>query len=230
VRPTRWSKKAKKAKKAKQTDELVRTVAGRCRPRLQSELGHWMEDNSRFQSFVVAHQDKIRKKLSADDEEARQDVRAELLVAERLLMDRRFEVTFEAYGAKRLGPDLSVAYRRNDRFNLEVTRVRTAEGLDIVKLTQVMAGKLRQMPVETANALIIVGRELGLTADSLPTAARLLRSQMAGEIAAQYPRLGGVLVLDEASQPMAAEFWASREARHALTPQAVTALTACFGR
>jgi hypothetical protein len=221
VRPTRWTKK---------TDDLVRLVAGRCRPRLQSELGHWMEDNSRFQSFVVAHQDKIRKKLSTDDEEARQDVRAELLVAEHLLLDRRFEVTFEAYGAQRLGPDLSVAYRTNDRFNLEITRVRTVEGLDVGKLAQVIAGKLRQMPVETANALIVVGRELGLAAESLPTAARLLRSQMAGEVAAQYPRLGGVLVLDEAGQPMAAGFWPNREARHALTAQAVTALMACFGR
>jgi hypothetical protein len=189
-----------------------------------------MEDNSRFQAFVVAHQDKIRKKLSADDEETRQDVRAELLVAERLLMDRRFDVTFEAYGAKRVGPDLSVAYRRNDRFNLEVTRVRTVEGLDLGKLAHVIAAKLRQMPVETANALVIVGRELGLTVDSLPTATRLLRSQMAGEVAAQYPRLGGVLVLDEAGESMAAEFWANREARHALTNQAVTALTASFGR
>jgi len=61
VRPTRWSKK---------TDELVRTVAGRCRPRLQSELGHWMEDNPRFQSFVVAHQDKERKKRAAADHES----------------------------------------------------------------------------------------------------------------------------------------------------------------
>jgi hypothetical protein len=189
-----------------------------------------MEDSARFQSFVLANQDKVRKKLSADDEEARLDVRAELLVAERLLMDRRFEVTFEAYGAKRLGPDLSATYRTNERFNLEVTRVRTVDGLDLGKLANVMAAKLRQMPVETANALVIVGRELGLTADSLPTAARLLRSQMAGEVAAQYPRLGGVLVVDEAGEPMAAEFWANREARHALTAQAVTALTACFGR
>jgi hypothetical protein len=189
-----------------------------------------MEDNARFQAFVLAHQDKVRKKLSADDEDARLDVRAELLVAERLLMDRRFEVMFEAYGAKRLGPDLSVAYRTNERFNLEVTRVRAVDGLDLGKLANVMAAKLRQMPVETANALVVVGRELGLTADSLPTAARLLRSQMAGEVAAQYPRLGGVLVVDEASEPMAAEFWANREARHALNGQAVTALTACFGR
>jgi hypothetical protein len=219
VRPTRWTKK---------TDELVRTVAGRCRPRLQSELGHWMDDNPRFQSFVVANQDKVRKKLNVDDEEARLDVRAELLVAQRLLADRRFEVSFEAYGARRAGPDLSVAHRTNERFNLEITRVRSAAGLDVVKLANVIAAKLRQLPTEAANAVVIVGRELALSVDSVSDAMRLLRSQMAGDVAAHYSRLGGVLVLDEASEPMATSFWVNREARHALATALVSAITTCF--
>jgi hypothetical protein len=189
-----------------------------------------MEDNSRFQSFVLAHQDKIRKKLSVDDEEARLDVRAELLVAERLLMDRRFAVAFETYGARRVGPDLSVAYRTNERFNLEVTRVRSVEGLDLGKLANVIAAKLRQLPGDVANAVVIVGRELELTADSVSQAMRLLRSRMAGEVAAQYPRLSGVVVVDEASEPMANSFWVNGEARHSLSTVVVSAITACFGR
>ena len=84
---------------SRRTDLLVRGVASGCRPRFQLELAHWLEDNARFQTFVSQHQDKVRKKLSTADEEARLDVRAELLVAHRLLSDRRFEVAFEAYGA-----------------------------------------------------------------------------------------------------------------------------------
>src|ERR1051325_6315398 len=95
---------------SKRTDLLVRTIATGCRPRFQIELAHWLEGDSRFHTFIAQHQDKVRKKLSTTDEDARLDVRAELLVAQRLLADRRFEVAFEAYGAQRRGPDLSVAF------------------------------------------------------------------------------------------------------------------------
>jgi hypothetical protein len=90
-RPPRWSKK---------TDQLVHHVALRCRPGLQSELAHWIENSPRFGAFITTNQDKVRKKLNnADDEEGRLDVRAELLVAYLIVADRRFELLFEAYGA-----------------------------------------------------------------------------------------------------------------------------------
>src|SRR4029077_20691480 len=92
-RPARWSKK---------TDALVRHVAPGCRPALQSELGDWLEDSARFTAFITTHQDKVRKKLSTSDEESRLDVRSELRVAYLILADRRFELAFEAYGARRL--------------------------------------------------------------------------------------------------------------------------------
>ena len=79
-------------------------------------------------SFLTTNQDKVRKKLnSSDDEEHRLDVRAELLVAYLIVADRRFELAFEAYGARPLGPDLTVTFRANQRFNLEVTRLRTTD-------------------------------------------------------------------------------------------------------
>jgi len=103
--PPRWSKK---------TDQLMHHVALRCRPGLQSELGQWLEHCSRFKAFITNNQDKVRKKLNtADDDESRLDVRAELLVAYLILADRRFNLAFEAYGARRLGPDLTVIYRTN---------------------------------------------------------------------------------------------------------------------
>src|SRR6185437_6862912 len=83
---TRWSKK---------TDALVRTIAAGVRPGLQSELGGWLEGSARFAEFVASNQDKIRKKLSTAYEEARLDVRAELVVAHALLDDRRFGIQFE---------------------------------------------------------------------------------------------------------------------------------------
>jgi hypothetical protein len=213
----------RQAPRSKRTDQLVRTVAAKCRPRLQLELGHWLEDNPRFRMFVETHADKVRKKLSADDEEARLDVRAELLVAQRLLADRRFEVSFEAYGAGRVGPDLSVAFRVNQRFNLEVTRLRgTAAG---GKLASVIGAKLRQLPQGLPNALVVTGESLGLTPEVLAHAARDLRDRSTGETVGRYLRLSGVFALDE---PDSVTYWANREARQPLPDPVVSAVTACL--
>lgn len=193
--PPRWSKK---------TDQLVHHVALRCRPGLQSELGQWLEHCSRFKAFITNNQDKVRKKLNtADDDESRLDVRAELLVAYLILADRRFNLAFEAYGASRLGPDLTVIYRTNQRFNVEVTRVRATgetgnassglvsrvpprldesrgtssseSGLGVARLANVITGKLRQLPGAVPNALVITARGLPLSEESLAAAARLLK-------------------------------------------------------
>ena len=208
---------------SKRTDVLVRTVAARCRPRLQLELGHWVEDNPRFRTFVEANADKVRKKLSADDEEARLDVRAELLVAHRLLADRRFEVSFEAYGAGKVGPDLSAAFRVNQRFNLEVTRLRGAP--EVAKLANVIGAKLRQMPQGMPNGLVLTGESLELTAPLLADAAHILRERSTGEMVARYLRLSGVFALDESD---GVTFWANREARQPLPDAIVTAVTTCL--
>src|SRR5437763_4888348 len=104
-RAPRWSKR---------TDELMRYGAHGCRPSLQAELGSWIENAPLYAAFVSTNRDKIRKKLHAtEDAEARLDVRAELLVAYLILADRRFDVAFEAYGARQARPDLSVTYREN---------------------------------------------------------------------------------------------------------------------
>src|SRR5919197_4629750 len=95
-RAPRWSKRI---------DALVRYVAERCRPGLQSELGGWLLESPRFLEFVSAKQDKVRKKLNGiPDDDSRLDVRAELLVAYLALADRRFSLAFEAYGARQPGP------------------------------------------------------------------------------------------------------------------------------
>ena len=249
-RPPRWSKK---------TDELVRHVAVGCRPGLQSELGEWLEESSRFRTFVTANQDKVRKKLSATDEQSRLDVRAELLVACSILSDRRFEVAFESYGARRAGPDLTVTYRTNQRFNLEVTRLRAtgdaadetagaepgsgAPGAGVARLANVISGKLRQLPGDASNGLVITTHGLPLTEESLAAAVRLLKTHSDGKDDAFFARrgftnardfhlkflhLGGIFVLDEGVASARVIAFTNREARHPLPREAVVALTACL--
>jgi hypothetical protein len=217
VRPAPWSKR---------TDQLVRTIAAGSRPRLQLELGHWLEDNPRFRTFVEANAEKVRKKLSVNDEEARLAVRAELLVTQRLLLDRRFEVAFEAYGAGRVGPDLSVAFRVNQRFNLEVTRLRTAP--EAAKVANVIGAKLRQLPQGVPNALVITGERLELSTHVLADAARNLKERSIGPLGAQYLRLSGVFSLDEDAGQSPVSFWANREARQPLPETVVAAVSACL--
>ena len=232
-RPPRWSKK---------TGELVRFVAHLCRPSLQSELGNWLENSSRFRSFVTDHQDKVRKKLNTSDEQARQDVRAELRVAYLVLSDRRFQVRFEAYGAGQRGPDLSVTFRENQRFNLEVTRLRATEDADVVpRIANVIAGKLRQLPGDVPNGLVIATNVIPVDEERITEATRLLRTHFASlsarfgsprsqkfsaepSLQAHYPRLSGVFVVDEATST----FVANREARHPLGAEIVLGLTTAF--
>src|SRR5207247_1309696 len=101
--------------------------------------------------------------------------RAELLVAYLVVADRRFELLFEAYGARRLGPDLTLTFRANQRLNLEVTRLRTTAEAGPLRLANVITGKLRQLPGDMPNALVIVARGLPLDEDRLVAAVRLLK-------------------------------------------------------
>jgi hypothetical protein len=234
-RAPRWSKK---------TDQLVHHVAQRCPPALQSELAQWLEQSPRFRAFVTTNQDKVRKKLTTPDEtEHRLDVRAELLLAYLIMTDRRFELAFEAYGARRLGPDLSVTFRTNQRFNLEVTRLRTTGDAGDVKLANVIAGKLRQLPGDVPNALVIAAQGLSLNEDSLIAAVRLLKTHTdskddaffarrgfkdARDFYVQYLHLGGIFVLDEATVPARAVFSPNREARQPLPKEGLAALMQCL--
>jgi hypothetical protein len=211
----------------------VRYVAERVRPSLQLEIAHWIEADARFRDFLLTHRDKVRKKLSGSgDDEHRIDVRAELLLASQLLRDRRFEVVFEAYGAGRIGPDLSVTFRANQRFNLEVTRLRPSDSADVVgRLARVIAGKLRQLPADAPNVLAIAGSDAG--AEDLAAALRNVKSRIdakddtllarAGLDAAraygQWLRLSGVLLLESGA------FEANREGRRALSAEMIGALT-----
>jgi hypothetical protein len=160
--------------------------------------------------------------------------------------DRRFELSFEAYGARRLGPDLTATFRTNQRLNLEVTRLRTTGDAgadpDVGRLANVITGKVRQLPGDAPNALVIVARGLALNEDSLNAAVRLLKLHTdhkddmffarrglkdARVFYARYLHLSGTFILDEAA-PARVIFAPNREARHPLASEVVAALSHAF--
>ena len=80
---------------------LAADVAGDLAPELVAELEAWIASSGRVRAFVEANRTKIRHKLrGAADPEGLRDARAELLVAVRLLSDRRIDLAFEAYGSQ----------------------------------------------------------------------------------------------------------------------------------
>ncbi len=117
------------------------------------DLPTWLAASPRFRDFAQANRDKIRKKLrGAIATDARLDVRAELRVAALVLADRRIELTFEAYGVGRRGPDFTATFRAGRPFNIEVTRrhATATAGLEAPILV-----KLRQLPPSVANILVV---------------------------------------------------------------------------
>jgi len=128
------------------------------------ELRSWLAGSARFRGFVESNRDKVRKKLrGAAEVGARGDVRAELEVAFRLLADRRLDLSFEAYGAGRRGPDFTVAFRASHRFNLEVTRPRLDDPDRPIRdraaaAAGALLAKLRQLPADAPNALLVVAK------------------------------------------------------------------------
>lgn len=135
------------------TNRLVEGIDDRA---LTDEIGGWLAASPRFRAFAEAHRDKIHKKLrTAGDPEARRDVRAELLLAWRLLADRRIELAFEPRGSTVGGPDFAVSHRDHHAFDLEVTRARRSLTADVIAATVLV--KLRQLPPSVANVLVVAG-------------------------------------------------------------------------
>lgn len=128
-----------------------------------------MDSSTRFTAFVETYRDKIRKKIRvAREPESLLDLRGELEIAYSLLNDRRFEVEYEPYAStQKRGPDFAVTYRRNLKFNIEVTRLRVDENelaeLNLPRkserIMRILLSKLGQMQPGKANLLIIHTRK-----------------------------------------------------------------------
>jgi hypothetical protein len=207
------------------------------------EIATWLAGSKRFRAFAEAHRDKIRKKLrGATDGDARRDVRAELAVAHRLLVDRRIELAFEAYGSGKPGPDFTVIYRERRSFNLEVTRPHRPP--DAASPAGPLLAKLRQLPPSAPNAVLLAIEGVTAEAFDVEAATRALRSRadakdeeffthrgFAGTRAfyERYLRLGAVLVWCEGATGEAqAAVWTNRSARIAVPERAARACLACL--
>ena len=273
----------------KKRAELLSYLLGSAAPALEDELAAWLEASSRYERFLSANRDKIRKKLrTAGDDEALRDVRAELLVASRLVGERRFEVEYEAYGSGagkphggvagragvppgqaarqgggvdagatrtggrrtravgKRGPDLTVTFRANQRFNVEVTRLRPSGGNEVSRLQGVLLVKCRQLPPLVPNVIALVSsQDTVIQEDTLASAAKQLkqladrkdevpfirrRYENARDFLGYLARLSGVLVLPEGSTDSdGAALWLSPLARQSLPREIITALARVTG-
>jgi hypothetical protein len=202
---------------------------------LRDETVDWLGESRRFRSFAELNRDKIRKKLrGATDEDARLDVRAELRVASLLLGDRRIELAFEAYGARRPGPDFSLIFRAAPSMNVEVTRPRTSA------LAGPLLTKLHQLPPSHPNLVVLSLGGASAAADVAAT-VRDLRARAdarddpyfaargfegARGFYQRHLRLGGVIGWREGQD---ATLWVNRSARIPLPEPATRAVVACLG-
>jgi hypothetical protein len=210
---------------------------------ITEELSAWLSGSGRFRSFAEAHRDKIHKKLrKAVDQDALLDVRAELRVARLMLADPRFDLSFEAYGSGKAGPDFTVAYRGARSFNLEVTRIRhlpspASPGSSLL-------AKLRQLPPSVPNAVLLAIEGDAAETLDLDAIVRMIRSRADAKddvffakrglensrgFYERFLRLGGVLVSCEAAIGDArASLWINRSARIALPERAIRAALTCL--
>jgi hypothetical protein len=172
----------------------------------------------------------------------RLDVSAELLVARVLLADRRFELAFEAYGAGKVGPDLTVSFRGARSFNLEVTRRHGPP--DLTGISGTLLAKLRQLPPSVPNALLIATDAESAPAVDVAAATRTLRARADKKdetyftgrgfdatrvFYGRYLRLCAVLVWAEEAVPDArAALWTNPSARIAMPDRAARAALACL--
>jgi hypothetical protein len=207
------------------------------------ELTGWLAGSARFRAFAEVHRDKIRKKLrTAADPESLRDVRAELQVARLLLVDPSIELAFEAYGAGKVGPDLTVTYRGRRSFNLEVTRLRRVP--DETDFGPPLLAKLRQLPPSVPNAVLVAIGGTSAEALDVAAAAKALRSHADARDEAffarggfedtrsfydRYLRLGGVLIWCEGAIGDArAALWVNRSARIPLSERDIRAAVRCL--
>lgn len=146
-----------------QNDELIKTIFENLTTHaLARDFSEWIKESRRFKIFAETYKDKIRKKRRiATDDEKRLDLAFELEIAYWLLQDSRFTLEYEKQ-IKQGGrsPDFTVAFRVNQLFNIEATRIRTApptptlENMN-VKLINAVCDKVGQMTPGMMNVLAI---------------------------------------------------------------------------
>lgn len=179
-------------------------------------VAEWVKSDRRFRAFAEKYRGKMRRKLRNTTDAANvADLQFEFEIGRWLLQESRFEVEYETFDARQGGPDYTVAFRVNTRFNIEVRRIRTREvGEERVrKLVETITDKARQMPPSSINLLVI--SDGGAPGDELAQAGLILRGlaerkveeyftnhgyASAADFLRQYRQLSGVAFKGEGSK------------------------------
>ncbi len=211
---------------------------------MAAEMATWLAASPRYRTFVDAYRPKIRKKVrGASDAESRRDLRAELRVAALLSADRRLDLAFETHGTEG-GPDFTITFRENLRFELEVTRMRRPLGVSGVEGP--LLAKLRQLSVGIANVVVVAVDAERVDDVDVAATVRSLRARAdakddawfvfhgldgAKSFYERFLRLGGLIVWSErAPADERAALWLNPSARTALPVDAARACLACLRR
>ena len=158
------------------TAEVLEAVFEHQHHPLYPELSAWIKSDRRFRAFAEKYRGKLRRKLrNTSDAAGVADLQFEFEIARWLLQESRFEVEYETFDARQGGPDYTVRFRVNTRFNVEVRRIRTLEvGEERVrKLVETLTDKARQMPPNSINLLVL--NDGGAPGDELAEAGVTLR-------------------------------------------------------
>jgi hypothetical protein len=213
-----------------QPAELVAYLFQNKKHFLSAQVAEWAKESRRFRAWAEAHKDKIRKKArTAEGEAGLRDLAFELSLAYALLADARCELDYEAYAAtKGRGPDFTVTFRVNTRFNLEATRIRSTEGDLNVRLMRTVCEKVGQMPPSIINVLAVTAEHPIPEADiaGAMAALRLMAERKedafftrrgfedAADFTRQFRQLSGILARNPSAAPDA--IWTNLLAKHSL--------------
>lgn len=222
-----------------QPAELVAYLFQNKKHFLSAQVAEWAKESRRFRAWAEAHRDKIRKKArTAEGEAGLRDLAFELSLAYALVGDARCELDYEAYAAtKGRGPDFTVTFRVNTRFNLEAARIRSTEGDLNTRLMRTVCEKVGQMPPSIINVLAVTAEQAIAEADiaGAMAALRLMAERKendffirrgfedATDFLRQFRRLSGILARNQPVAPDAV--WTNPLAKHPV-PKAIANLLA----
>ena len=188
--------------------ELLISLFGGIGHPLASRCAAQMVVSPRFRAFLVQYRGKIGRKVrSLERADSWSDLWLELWMAARLLSDRRFELVYESYSAKKMrGPDLTAVFRTHVTCNIEIKHVRAE--LSSAKWAEIVCSKLGQFPSGAVNVLLVgtsmPTEQCCMAETAILELSRLAQSRAdalfqrygllgAGEYARQLVRLSGVV-------------------------------------
>lgn len=211
------------------------------KPSFYGEFESWLKNSRRFKAFAIDYRGKIRTKIkSVVDEAGMKDLRAELESALMLLQIDSFSLEYERYAAlKQRGPDYTVTFKTHTPFNIEIRRLRSRESDEdsaarIIKLIEVLADKVGQMPPSIVNLLWLKSEreisveEVNLATKSLQDLANKKVEEFfskrsfksAADFLKQYRQLSGIII----EQNGKITLWQNNIAQHKIPPDIAKAI------